>query len=98
MLSRVGAGRFVPSLSRWLCAGVVLALPLAALAATTLQGRVIANGGTTQSQGGDYTLAGTIAEPVAGASGNGTLQLDSGFWQPALAPLPEVLFSDGFED
>lgn len=64
----------------------------------TLEGAVIANGGTTTASAGDMTLEGTIAQPVVGPSGNGTLQLDAGFWVPALAPRPPSIFHDGFED
>lgn len=86
-----------PAARRWLGA-CLLFLPFAALASVTLQGRVIANGGTTHAQGGSYRLAGTIGEPAAGTAAGGALQLDSGFWQPARVVLPDLIFSDGFED
>src|ERR1041384_2158120 len=71
---------------------------LSTAAAQQLRGRVIANGGTSASGGGNYTLQGTIGQPVAGRASNGTLVLDGGFWQPAPVAAGASIFSNGFED
>lgn len=63
-----------------------------------LAGRVVANGGTTQSAGAGYTLAGTIAQPVAGTSSANAVTLHAGFLQPTDLARGDALFSNGFED
>lgn len=77
---------------------LLLVVSHATFAGDTLAGHVIANGGATQSQGGDYVLTSTIGEPAAGPVDNATLALDGGFLQPSGLPGPDTLFNDGFED
>lgn len=81
--------RIVLLLAAGLAAGVAWAGE-----AVTLDGAVIASGGTTSSSGGDITLDGTIAQPVAGPSGAGALQLDAGFWTPAAAPRAPSIYGE----
>jgi len=58
----------------------------------------IDNGGQ-RSEGGDFTLTGTIGQAdAAPAATGGNFSLQSGFWtaKPS-GPLDELMFSDGFE-
>lgn len=65
----------------------------------TIDWRVIAGGGTTDTSGGDYSLAGTIGQPVAGLAAGGGYTLDAGFWQSMPAAISGgPIFNDGFED
>lgn len=66
--------------------------------ALRLDGAVVGNGGTSHASGAGHELAGSIAQPLAGASGAGALRLDAGFWAPAARALSATLFRDGFED
>jgi hypothetical protein len=79
-------------------AGLIAATAWAAPGAARLQGEVIANGGTSHSVGGDYRLAGSIAQPVAGPASGDAHRLHSGFWQPALGAPADPIFRNGFED
>jgi hypothetical protein len=66
-----------------------------ALGGYTLDWWTVDGGGYTFSTGGSYSLGGTIGQPDAGASSNGTYTLASGFWGGTLAQhrlyLPLVL-------
>ena len=46
------------------------------------------DGGSGESSGGSYTLAGTIGQPDAGALSGGSYTLVGGFWGGAAALLP----------
>jgi hypothetical protein len=52
-----------------------------ALGVFTLDWWTVDGGGATFSNGGSYSLGGTIGQPDAGtSSGGGTYTLDGGFW------------------
>ena len=78
---------------------VAMATAPAWAAEDTIDWRVIAGGGTTDASGGDYTLAATIGQPVAGLAAGGGYTLDAGFWQSVPAAVAGgPIFNDGFED
>lgn len=78
---------------------VAMAMASAWAADDTIDWRVIAGGGTTDTSGGGYTLAGTIGQPVAGLAAGGGYTLDAGFWQSMPAAISGgPIFNDGFED
>jgi hypothetical protein len=54
-------------------------------------------GGTTQSSGAGYELAGTLGQAAPGPAAGGDHQLDGGFLWP-LGERTEALFQNGFED
>lgn len=64
----------------------------------TVSRHTIDNDGGT-SQGGQFSLTGTIAQPDAGAQAatGGQFSLRGGFWSAKDLPTSDVLFSDGFE-
>jgi hypothetical protein len=66
-----------------------------ALEGYTLDWWTVDGGGYTFSAGGSYSLGGTIGQPDAGASSNGTYTLAGGFWGGTLVQhrlyLPLVL-------
>lgn len=59
---------------------------------------IAAGGGA--AAGSVFSLVGTIGQPSAFSAAGGTFELFGGFHGSALslAPLPDALFSDGFED
>lgn len=61
----------------------------------TLDRHVIAGGGG-ESASAQRRLQGTVGQAVAGASGSGQYQLQSGYWLPLARD--DGLFADGFED
>ena len=75
---------------------IMLVLTAAALAGTTtasatggyaLDWSTVAGGGAASSDGGSYSLGGTIGQPDAGPSmSGGTYSLIGGFWGGALEP------------
>ena len=77
----------VTCLSRWICLlPLLLSLPLLAQD-YALRWYTIDGGGEMMSVGGDFELAGTIAQPDTGVMTGGGFELRGGFWA-ALAPLP----------
>lgn len=65
----------------------------------TVARHVIASGGG-ESSGGQFEITGTIGQPDADPlqpSTGGTFAITGGFW-PAVGPLPNVIFRNGFED
>jgi hypothetical protein len=61
---------------------IVLILTFATIAARaqyTIESSAI-NGGGGKSQGGRFTVEGTIGQPVVGISNGGRYQIDGGFW------------------
>lgn len=63
----------------------------------SIERQVIAGGGGTSS-GAGYVLRGTLAQAVAGPSGQGGHEAWSGFWRPqSAAPAGTAIFRDGFE-
>lgn len=82
---------------RFSTALLILACIPAAAQDFTLDQGVIASGGG-DAVGGDFSIEGTIAQPVVGRSSGGDFVLDAGFWTPEPAlPSEEVLFQNGFE-
>ncbi len=79
--------------------GSAVAAPMALAVDTyTVSGYVIAGGGTSQSRSTCFTLAGTLAEPVAGDfSSAGGYDVLSGFWAVP-ASTQDSLFASGFEN
>lgn len=79
--------------------GTAVAVPVAlAVDSYAISGHVIAGGGTSQSQSACFTLAGTIAEPVAGDSASaGSYDVLAGFWAVPV-PTQDSLFASGFEN
>ena len=63
----------------------------------TLSKQVIAAGGTRAS-GGAFVLTSTIAQSSAATANAGSYQLRAGFHAPALGPLPDAIFKNGFEN
>lgn len=85
------------NVSRALVALVLLCAAGAAAAGWTMTRQVVAGGGG-RSQGGGYTLQGTIGQPAAGVSDATRDRAWSGFWGPrAAAPTGDAIFHDGFE-
>jgi hypothetical protein len=59
---------------------------------------VIASGGG-QSEGGSFALSGTIGQVDASNElAGGSFKLTGGFWAQETVPLPDGMFSDGFEN
>lgn len=46
-------------------------------------------GGYTWSEGGEYSLGGTIGQPDAGALSGGPYTLSGGFWPGGVVPSPQ---------
>lgn len=68
-----------------------------AAAGWTMTRHVIAGGGG-HSQGGGYSLQGTIGQPAIGVSDATRERVWSGFWGPqASVPAGDDIFRDGFE-
>lgn len=61
---------------------------------------VVANGGQTSGRDGDYTLSGTVAQPIGGpvvlTSTNGAIEVRPGF-QATVGAIGDWIFVDGFE-
>ena len=74
--------------------------PLMAGAQATIDWWSVDGGGEIRSEGGDWTLSGTLGQPDA-TEGNlltgGSWQLTGGFWAVE-APAADGLFIDSFED
>ncbi|QKK02831.1 MAG: hypothetical protein HND55_09335 [Pseudomonadota bacterium] len=86
---------------------LLLSVLLLAVAATANAGDfeisryVIAGGGTMESSGGPWTLAGTIGQWEATEPrelSGGQWKLTGGFWAELLEALPDFLFQDRFEE
>ena len=79
---------------------LLIATPLLAGGQSTIDWWSIDGGGEIRSQGGDWTLSGTLGQPD-GTQGNlltgGSWQLTGGFWAVE-APAADGLFVDSFED
>ena len=81
-------------------AGLLFAIPAAAGNDYTISHWTIAGGGTLESSGGDWQLAGTIGQweaTEARALSGGSWRLTGGFWGFSLEELAEFLFQDRFE-
>ncbi len=71
---------------------IALGIMLVILTATVVQAasyelpRWVISGGGGFLAGGNYTLNGTIGQPVAGSIGGGNYSLTSGFWWEVLSP------------
>ena len=71
---------------------VLLALAwvvVAAPADLTLKWWTVDGGGQTQSQGGEYTLGGTVGQPDAGVLTGGEYTLGGGFWRGGVVAAAE---------
>jgi len=56
------------------------------------------DGGGGRSQGGVFSLQGTIGQPDAARSSGGAYVLAGGFWSMSAGPAPsDAVFSNGFE-
>ena len=67
----------------WLLLALLVLLPALALAQTggyDLTWSTIDGGGYTWSEGGTYSLGGTVGQPDAGALSGGGYTLGGGFW------------------
>jgi hypothetical protein len=78
---------FIPALALLTVTGVV------ALDENALNWWTADNGGGMNSNGGSYSLSGTIGQPDAGISTGGTYTLNGGFWYPDWDPTAVTLMS-----
>ncbi len=56
------------------------------------------DGGGQHSQGERFALEGSIGQPDASQTTSAHFSIDGGFWRPAIAPVANTIFSNGFED
>lgn len=83
--------------ARAVTALALVALPAtAALAAYSLEWKVVAGGGTQHALAGPWRLAGTIAQPAPGLSSGGSFTLSAGYWVVAPAQ-SDLIFQHDFE-
>lgn len=81
---------------RWIVLSVLagllflVAIPVLAAGIPGIDWYVFGGGGGSAT-GGDYSLSGTIGQPLAGLDSDGDLELCSGFWCKVLAPLRILL-------
>lgn len=77
-----------------LTAGILLLIALSGLAAAQTGGgydltwNTISGGGITFSDGGGYTLGGTVGQMDAGVLSGGSFVLAGGFWGRGMAGMP----------
>ncbi len=78
-LSTANAQR-TPALARYRASAVQVNDPAAPQSGYDLSWYTIDGGGAMNSNGGSYSLGGSIGQPDAGSMGGGSYQLNGGFW------------------